>query len=230
MAPGKPRETSGLKYGTSCSRSQPTQSCHVPVTPVSLLRFTILNTFSNKSLDYVNPEGAYNPLPNYSETERMIEIWKALWDKKVEDAKASDPEAEYQPSKEEVEKMIREAASITNQSAPNHLPASISTESLAYGSTPIVPGPPGGYFQPGYHQTTPNFHDDDAIPSINPSALHPLDMFSQDPYSTNGMRVRGGFDLSTIDVNNPNSSTLDLTNPDDNAFFNSLVQDMPSAC
>jgi hypothetical protein len=186
-----------------------------------------LGVFSNKSLDYINPEGAYNPLPNYPETERMIEIWKALWDKKVEDAKASDLEAEYQPSKEDVENMIREAASITNQLALNNLPASISAQSLAYGSTPFVP--PGGYFQPGYHQTTSNFHGDDAIHGINPSALHPPDKFSQDPYSTNVMRARGGFDLSTIDANNPNSSTLDFTIPEDDAFFDSFAQDMSSA-
>jgi hypothetical protein len=228
MALGKPSENSGLMYGTSCSRNQPTQPCHIPVTPVSLPHFTFFNIFSNKSLDYVNPEGAQNPLPTYPETERMIQIWNVLWDKKVEDAKASDPKAEYHPSKEDVEKMIREAASITNQSAPNHLPAPILTESLADGSTPTVPGHPGGYFQPGYHHTTLNFHGDDANLDINPSALHHSDTFSQNLYNTNYDDGLDDFDLSTIRANNPNLSTLDFTNPDQVACFNSLVQNMPS--
>jgi hypothetical protein len=158
----------------------------------------------------------------------MIQIWKVLWDKKVEDAKASDPKAEYHPSKENVEKMIREAASITNQSAPNHLPAPILTESLADGSTPIAPDHPEGYFQPGYDHTTLNFHGDAATLDINPSALHHPDTFPQNLYNTNYAGGLDGFGSSTILANNPNLSTLDFTNPDYVACFNSVVQNMPS--
>lgn len=51
-------------------------------------------------------------LPTRSETERMIEIFKAMWDKKAEDMNGK-----YHPSQQEVVRMIREANFITDKSA-----------------------------------------------------------------------------------------------------------------
>jgi hypothetical protein len=62
--------------------------------------------------DYFDPGMFNTPLPTYSETERTIEIVDTIWGKKIDDAS----NIQYQLSQEDVLKIIREAAPITNRS------------------------------------------------------------------------------------------------------------------
>jgi hypothetical protein len=173
----------------------------------------------NMKTDYVNPEMLNSRLPTYSETERMIEIVKAIWDKKTEDAS----DGQYQPSQEDIFKMIREAASITNRSAqlPEHLthpPATAHTKSVSFETGPTDEDNHLGDSSPftGYDQTGEGLHDNDMLGSDYLGPVAPAGTFASDPYATRF--DNDGFDWSIFDGSNPENvghvAQLDYHSPD----------------
>lgn len=145
-------------------------------TPVSPFDLTSLFFSLTKLLDYVDPEGGTNPIPTYPDIERMIEICKTLWDENSKSVKTENPYAEYHPSKEDVVKMIREAASLTKESPPNPLPEpsfmpdTTSVESAVQSYLPFY----SENIQSGYYQTPPEvsgFFSQPELNGLNNSAL-----------------------------------------------------------
>ncbi len=123
----------------------------------------------------------------------MIEIVKAIWDKKAEDAKG---DAQYQPSQEEVFKMIREAASITNRSV--QLPGNSAPHPPALQAKSVAFGTGSGQSQ-GCDQKSEAVHVNDNLGPDGPDTGSPTVTPTVDPSGT----TYDIFDWSTFDENNP---------------------------
>jgi hypothetical protein len=139
------------------------------------------------NIDYADPEMLNNPLPTYSETERRIELVKAIWDKKVEDA----PDGQYQPSQEDVFKMIRQADSVVNRSA--HLPERLThplspvyAKSVSFETTHTNGKDLLGNLDllTRYNHTSEGLHGNDKLGPGGLEPATPAATFAPDPYAT----------------------------------------------
>lgn len=164
-----------------------------------------------------------NPLPTYSETERTIEIVKAIWDKKVEDARAEGPDATYQPSQEDVCNIIREAASITKRST--QLPEFVSPPPPASQTNDFI------YEGAGAPELD---HSGDTPPSAGYDQINDIDHFGYGPEAgTSGLvtpvRVEemDHYGTNYYPGNAPQEdwSKFVPDSPQDAALFESLLQD-----